>query len=200
MSESNKVCPKHNIKLRRKHNSNMYYPCPRCAYEKATEKKEEGMYNWKRGSSGRKKSSKTKAMDKADKYFSRYIRLLHTMPNVQQKDILVCKCYTCGAVKDIMDIDNGHFVNREHKTVRFHEDNARPQCKHCNRFRSGKHNIFEANLIKEIGEDRVAHIKALGLEPGEDNEIFYNEMADKYRLKIKELCKERGISNPFNKA
>lgn len=197
MKDSTKRCEKHDRELRKKPGSSFYYPCPLCAYEKAISMKSKAkpMFNWGTGSKS-KPSEKSKAMSKADRYFSRYIRLKHRH-SVHEGGVIVCQCYTCGALKSITNIDCGHFVNRGSKTVRYDENNARPQCKRCNRYRSGEHNIFENNLIKELGEDEVIRIKRLGLDTGEDNTIFYNEQADKYRKLINELCKEQGIVNPF---
>jgi len=151
--------------------------------------------NYKWTKTGKKElTPRQKAMNSADTWFSRYIRLKHSEVI---GDIIVCTCITCNDKHGIKSIDAGHYVNRDHKLVRFNENNARPQCHQCNRFKSGKHAIFGINLAKEIGIDEVDNLRQMSLFPGEDNELFYKEQAEIYRLKFKELLKEKGIKNPF---
>lgn len=124
-------------------------------------------------------------MKLADLYFSRYIRLKHSSEGL-------CSCYTCGTIKDIKDIDNGHYLKREHKATRFHENNCRPQCKTCNgdTKHNGKQIEFRENLVNEIGIDAVEQIEALGRTTIKANGYFYRQISDEYRIKVNELQKE----------
>ena len=124
-------------------------------------------------------------MKLADLYFSRYIRLKHSSEGL-------CSCYTCGSIKDIKDVDNGHYLKREHKATRFHENNCRPQCKTCNgdTKHNGKQIEFRENLVNEIGIDVVEQIEALGRSTIKANGYFYRQIADEYRIKVNELQKE----------
>lgn len=144
-------------------------------------------------SAKKKRSSRQKAMDNADMWFSRYIRLKYSIEIV---DDLFCKCFTCGKLHSIKNIDCGHYIGRGEKHLRFNEDNARPQCKKCNRFKQGEHKLFHSNLIKEIGFEKVDQLLQIQLYPGEDNEIFYREQAKIYREKFNQLVKEKG-GNPW---
>ncbi len=135
-------------------------------------------------------------MDRADEWFSKYIRLKHSFESCGE---LVCKCYTCGRLHGIKEIECGHWQRRGYKKVRFDTDNARPQCLQCNRYYQGKPEIFETNLIRDIGPDRMDQLKKLAQEQGEDNEIFYREQATKYCKLFKQLLKERGIKDPWRK-
>lgn len=159
-------------------------------------KKEKPKNGLKTGFDKTRMKSKSSAMKYADSMFSRYIRLKHSF---EASGETVCRCYTCGAIKSIKNAECGHWQRRGYKTTRFHEDNARPQCTKCNAYLSGEPEKFEINLIKEIGEERVFHLKRLAQEQGEDNAIFYNEMAGLYRYKYQKICKERGIKNPWGK-
>ena len=124
-------------------------------------------------------------MKLADLYFSRYIRLKHSSEGL-------CSCYTCGTIKDIKDVDNGHYLKREHKATRFHENNCRPQCKTCNgdTKHNGKQIEFRENLVNEIGIDAVEQIESLGRTTIKANGYFYRQIADEYRIKVNELQKE----------
>lgn len=128
------------------------------------------------------------SMTSADIYFSRYIRLLHSEDGL-------CTCYTCGKVLPIKEIENGHFMKREHKTTRYHENNCRPQCKTCNgdTKHNGKQLEFEENLINEIGITEVYNIKALSKQTVNANAKFFRDISDQYRIKVNELQKKLGV-------
>lgn len=199
------VCSKHGTEKRRKYNSSIFV-CPECDREKSQSRIKHNNALLSRSSVKRKerslnsdKRSKTprqKAIDRADMYFSRYIRLLYSD---ERSGILVCKCYTCGSIHAMKSNDCGHWQRRGYKTTRFNENNARPQCRQCNHYYQGKPEVFERNLAKEIGQQAVNDLKELAFETGEDSEQFYREQAEKYRLKVNELLKERNIKNPWKK-
>lgn len=125
------------------------------------------------------------AMRLADTYFSRYIRLKHSTDGD-------CTCYTCGTDKPIKEVDNGHYLKREHKATRYHENNCRPQCKTCNgdTKHNGKQAEFRVNLSYEIGEQHVVELETLARTTISANYIFYRELSDKYREKVNELQKQ----------
>lgn len=139
------------------------------------------------------KSEYQRARNLADQWFSRYIRLKYSFKGSDGE--LYCKCYTCDRIKDIKKIDNGHWVPRANLQVRFHPNNARPQCTYCNHFRHGEHDKFRANLIKEIGIEKVEQIEKLGqvtlkvssLELRKKAKYFREEcktIQDKHQIKI----------------
>ena len=168
--------------------------CSLCALKSAlsTPKKEKKTpFNWKKPSDKPvKKGSKSLARDVADKYFSRYIRLVYAFENNGE---LFCKCFTSGNIFHIKNIDAGHFITRGNGMMRYNEDNVRPQGRQDNRFKQGRHDIFEKNLIKEIGQEAVDSLKRLADERGEDNEAYYKEVAEHFRVKVKELQEQKGI-------
>lgn len=129
-------------------------------------------------------------MDRADQWFSRWIRL--TFCDVYN-GMPTCKCYTCGTRKQAKNMQCGHWQRRGYKTTRFHPDNARPQCTKCNKWGSGKPEIFEIKLRKEIGDKRVDKLKIQAQNQGQDNEFFYKEQAKIYRELTNELVKKREI-------
>jgi len=194
------ICPTHKSRMFQRFNSTLWY-CPSCENSKKSVKVDTLHTSTKIGAkkggkSGKTKTPRQRAMDNADMWFSRYIRFKDS--EKKMFNLFVARCYTCGVIHDIKLLDAGHYVNREHKTVRFNEDNAKPQCTYCNRYRSGKHLEFGIKLTKEIGADKVDELKQLSLFPGEDNELFYREQAKIYREKFNQLVKEKG-GNPWTK-
>ena len=125
------------------------------------------------------------AMKLADTYFSRYMRLKHSLHGY-------CTCYTCGTDKPIKEVDNGHYIKREHKATRYHENNCRPQCKTCNgdTKHNGKQAEFRVGLSYEIGEDAVIEIERLARTTTKASTVFYRNISDEYRVKVNELQKQ----------
>lgn len=154
--------------------------CPSCTLNDAKEKAKK---------SGGGKSS---AMRTADMWFSRYIRLKYSFFDLSKKE-LFCKCYTSGKVYHIKKLDLGHYHSRGIAITRYHENNARPQSKFHNRYKSGCHTAFEANLEAELGVDAIEELRSLTRAYFKADEAFYREMATKYRLKYKEEVKIKGI-------
>ena len=138
-----------------------------------------------------KKTPKDRARSLADMWFSKYIRLNYSF---EANGELFCRCYTCGIIKHIKDIENGHWQRRGFLNTRYNTDNCRPQCTKCNCFKSGEPERFEIHLIKEIGQDRVNELKVLSQQNFfDDNYIFFKDQADKFRLLTNELMERIGI-------
>jgi len=186
----------YNSTIKRKH-------CPRCemlnkidgsydALKKSfAEKKRRG------GSSSPKKSKKSPkslAMNNADLWFSRYIRIKYSY-KIQDGEVY-CQCIVSpNIIKLAKNVDNGHGYSRDFKSTRYYEDNCRPQNRSSNRF-SGEadHYKFLDNLAAEIGEERFEKLNKLRRKEGEDNETFYKEQSTKYRKLVNQLIKEHGIN------
>ena len=97
----------------------------------------------------RKKLSRSKLIKKLDLIFSKYIRISNADKNGY------CTCVTCGKKgyweKDI--IDAGHFISRTAFSTRWDERNCKPQCRYCNRFRSGMQYAFSKYLGDNLAEE-----------------------------------------------
>lgn len=131
------------------------------------------------------------AMTLADIYFSRYIRLKHSFEHNGERFV---NCYTCPTVVLIKESDNGHFIKREHKSVRYDENNCRPQCKICNgdTKHNGKQADFRRELVNEIGEENVLELERKSRETIKADSYFYRAIATKYRVKVNEIQNEIG--------
>lgn len=89
---------------------------------------------------------------KLDAIFSRYVRKSNAdhAGNVS--------CFTCGVVKNWLEVDNGHFITRSKQATRWlykPEEgliNVAPQCRRCNGFLGGQQFVFAQNIDKKFGE------------------------------------------------
>lgn len=144
----------------------------------------------KRAETRRKKDelNSSRAMQQADTYFSRYIRLKHSENGF-------CTCYTCGGINPIKSTDNGHWQKRKETATRYHENNCRPQCRTCNgnTAKNGMQLEFRENLVREIGEERVQEIERLSKTTIKADSYFYRAIATKYRKLVNDLQKELGV-------
>lgn len=95
-----------------------------------------------------------KEIKKADEIFSRYIRLKYL-----KKGIL--KCFTCGKLGIMQEMDAGHFIGREHKTTRYDERNVHPQCQWCNRFKEGQKDEYALKLQEKYGLTILSELNKL---------------------------------------
>ena len=170
--------------------------CPSCQIKALQQKKQSNIEKYSfiigKHHSGaktkqkRQKSDFIKAKEKAWLWFSRFIRLNHSINGA-------CKCYTCGSVHDIKKMDAGHFITRSKTAVFLNENNCRPQCMGCNRFQQGRSYDFEQHLIEEIGKEEVENLKELAKIEVHRTEQDYLEIAETYRINVKQLQKEFGV-------
>lgn len=126
--------------------------------------------------------TKTLLIQKLDRVFSSYIRIKHSKDGY-------CTCYTCGKSVSLLLIDCGHFISRSHMATRWDQNNTRPQCTDCNRFRSGNLKKFEENLIKQLG---LFHVELLKEKSKQITKFTRNELVDlyqEYTEKLKEAKK-----------
>jgi hypothetical protein len=121
-------------------------------------------------------------------------------------------CISCGKEYFWKDVDGGHFIQRDNRATELEGDNVWPQCKHCNRYKSGNYANYRLGLIDRIGEDRVARLEKIhGVSQGanryllqlsrEDqllsvsrrNTVEYEELARQFRSDARKLMKEKGL-------
>jgi hypothetical protein len=96
-------------------------------------------------------------MRKADEAFSLFIRTRDS----QKYQGKAFDCISCGRPGMAIDqADCGHYVNRQHMSLRFSELNCHAQCRHCNRFMEGNIQDYRKGLIKKIGESKVLMLEA----------------------------------------
>lgn len=120
-----------------------------------------------------------------DRIFSEYIRL-----SAADDNGYVC-CSTCGAIHHWKDIDCGHFIPRAREATRYDPINCKPQCKRCNRFRSGEHDLFRNELMAIYGKEAIEHMEQKARLGGSYDAYQLRQMIIEYREKVKKLKIEK---------
>ena len=106
---------------------------------------------------------------KLDRLFSEYIRR-------RDADYAgYCRCVTCGKVQHWREMDAGHFVPRDRIATRWDETNVHPQCRECNRFRSGKQYEHGMAIDRIHGPGTAARLWAVGNARGAKISAFQME-------------------------
>lgn len=96
-------------------------------------------------------------------------------------------CYTCTWYGHWKELDAGHFIKRAHQAVRWEENNARPQCRDCNRQCDGMETLFEEELRWEIGDEAVAKLKHLSLRTKYLDDFEKGQLLVHYKILVKGL-------------
>jgi len=115
-----------------------------------------------------------------DQVFSKYVRFSNAKNGY-------VRCYTCNAVHPPEDVDAGHYVTRQHMGTRWDERNVKPQCRSCNRFKSGVSDEFALHLLKDYGEGILEDLNKHKWIPTKITELEMMEMIKDYREKLKVL-------------
>lgn len=113
--------------------------------------------------------------DKLDAVFSLFIRLTYS------DHAGYASCYTCAKRLHWTQLQCGHYLSRGNHAVRWDKDNARPQCKDCNEFNSGRQDVFRENLIDDLGEEEVLELeeRAKGRTPTlEEQKALFSEYSE----------------------
>lgn len=71
------------------------------------------------------------------------------------------RCFTCGVVKSIGNMQAGHYISRSHNATRFDERNVNCQCVGCNIFKRGNTDEYAIRLIDKCGPDILHELNAL---------------------------------------
>ena len=69
-------------------------------------------------------------------------------------------CFTCGAYKNITELDAGHFIHGKTTPIYFDETNVHAQCTFCNRYMHGNLIDYTVNMISEYGQGKVDSLRA----------------------------------------
>ena len=119
----------------------------------------------------------SKLVKKLDTVFSKWTRLSNADNNGN------CTCVTCDKVFFWKEIQAGHFMSRKHYSIRWSEDNVKPQCAACNVFRYGEQYKYSLFLGKEVSE--VLYLKSKELIKFTNYEL--EEMTNDYSQRLKQL-------------
>lgn len=138
------------------------------------------------------KSEHTKALAKADKYFSLWFRA-----NEADENGLV-RCCTCGALMKWKEPDGnsqtGHWQSRGFSAVRFMPENCGVQNIKCNMYQEGRKKDMEAYLRKRHGDEVVDKIEMLAKLPNKRLSDFeLDEIARHYKKEFEKIVKLKGL-------
>jgi hypothetical protein len=117
-----------------------------------------------------------KLRDKAWDRVSSYIRRKDADKNG------IVKCYTCGNPHMWTDMQGAHFFHGVGKKTYLMEENVKPCCVSCNKWRSGNLAIYAANLLDEDPEIIPRLFMYYG-EPFNPTRAYYEEIILKYKEK-----------------
>jgi len=95
-------------------------------------------------------------------------------------------CISCGKMHLWKDLDAGHFINRRHKTVKYHEKNVSAQCRVCNRFEEGNQFAYSKGLIKKYGEGVIKELEVAKQSKVTITKMWYLGMIQLIKEKLKE--------------
>jgi len=121
-----------------------------------------------------------RAKDKADKYFSLYVR---------QRDAVngIVKCCTCGQWHHWKQMDAGHFMSRRYEATRFDEMNTGPQCRADNRYNQGRQFEMSKYLDKKYGFGTASKMEMKSKMFCKRDRFDYEHIADTFKNKLTSL-------------
>ena len=124
-----------------------------------------------------KKPTRSKLVKKLDTVFSQWVRLSNADNNKN------CICITCNKTFFWKEIQAGHFMSRKHYSIRWSEDNVKPQCVGCNVFKYGEQYKFSLFLGKDAAE--VLYLKSKEIVKFTNYEL--EDKINDYSLRLKKL-------------
>jgi hypothetical protein len=136
-----------------------------------------------------KKTTRQKLEEKADKEFSRYIRL---RDRIGEENV---KCITCNTIAPWKQVDCGHFQSRRHKITRWHEHNANAQCKRCNNWGAGEQFKHAKAIDIKFGKGKAEEIEQLSKTSYKYALWELEEIIEKYKKMADDLLKNKPLCN-----
>ena len=97
------------------------------------------------------------------------------------------QCCTCGSVKFWKEMDAGHFVGRQFKSLKFSEQNVNAQCRYCNRFNEGMKHKYAKFLDEKYGEGTAMLLDGTKKRVFRLDKFSLLAMIDHYKTKVAEL-------------
>lgn len=125
-------------------------------------------------------TSVAKMKKKAWAMFSRYVRLLHALGDVNE-------CYTCEGIFPIKNLQAGHGIGGRNNAVLFMEEVVRPQCRGCNIFAHGRYAVFTRKLIDELGMERYDELVKESNKSVKYTLADYTAIYEKYKKLVDEI-------------
>ena len=103
------------------------------------------------------------------------------------------QCFTCSTIDSVVQMDCGHYIDREWLNTRFDPDNCRVQCRKCNRHLDGNIKRFSVLLGNYIGKEEVIQLQERSKEPWDMTEREAKELITKWRAECRQLRKDKNF-------
>lgn len=127
-----------------------------------------------------KKTTRKKLVENLDKVFSIYIRNRFAKNGN-------ATCITCGTIKEVKQLQCGHFMSRKHYSTRWNETNCQVQCYTCNVMQYGQQYRFGLYLNATYGENTAEDLHILSKQTVKFSDIDLEIMIEDYKNKLKDL-------------
>lgn len=132
-----------------------------------------------------KKLPLNKLRAKAWATFSIYIRLRDC--DKYQKNGMFAPCFTCDSLFHFKELQAGHFIAGRTNAILFDEEGVHAQCMRCNIFLSGNPTEYWEKMLELYGKDKCLEISNRRHNTKKYTAKDYEELIEKYKLKIKEF-------------
>ena len=122
--------------------------------------------------------------------FSRYIRLRDALKTTNSTRYATC--ITCWETKEIITMDAGHFMSRQHSYTFFDEQNVHCQCKSCN-MNSWEQYLYWLYIIKTYWKETKDRLL---IDRNKTKRFTVEELVEikhKYQNLVKEIESEHWI-------
>ena len=129
----------------------------------------------------RKSKTKKLSKQKADKYFSKYIRLRDA------NDQGLVRCCTSGKWIHWKQSDAGHYISRRFEATRYDERNCHAQSRQENRFYNGNQLQHQKYIEERYGEGTAEELFIKSRMKCIRKKHDYEYIAETYYNKVKEL-------------
>ena len=94
----------------------------------------------------------------------------------------MAECVTCGTVKEVKQLQCGHFMSRKHYATRWDEDNCQVQCYTCNVMRYGEQYKFGLYLNATYNKDKAEELLIQSKQTLKLSDFELEEMIEKYKI------------------
>jgi len=118
---------------------------------------------------------------KLDREFSRYVRLRDSDENGS------CACVTCGRLMNWKESHAGHFIKRQHMSVRWDEQNVHAQCPADNVYKGGCQDEYASYVLKTYGREAFDRLMNGKRQAKKWTRAELMELIDKYKTAACEL-------------
>ena len=126
-------------------------------------------------------------LKKLDSVFSKFIRLRDSDDNG------ICRCITCKTPHYWSQMDNGHYIKRQHLALRFNEINCNAQCRKCNWLGQGEDALYKDAIIEKYGLQAYNKLLIYKNNYTKLSQFDVDTLEIYYKEKVKEYLLNKGI-------